>query len=209
MKKPSSSADSESDPPLRRPAVFLDRDGTLNVDRSYLTAPDQLQLLPGVSAALKQLRSAGFACVVVTNQSAVGRGMMTDAALASIHEEMNRQLALEEAELDGIYACLHAPASNDPLAVDHPERKPAPGMLLRAAAEMRLDLARSWMIGDTLRDILAGQNAGCQGCILVRTGHPVDETSFHRVKPFVVVDDLLTAARFILQHESPDKDLAR
>jgi D-glycero-D-manno-heptose 1,7-bisphosphate phosphatase len=184
---------------MLKPAVFLDRDGTLNIDRSYLTSPDQLELLPGVPAALRLLRAAGFACVVVTNQSAVGRGMMTEADLAGIHAEMNRLLAVEDAALDGIYACLHVPSSSDPLAVDHPERKPAPGLLLRAAAELRLDLARSWMIGDTLRDIVAGQSAGCQGCILVRTGQPVDEAQFHHAKPFVVVEDLLAAARHVLR----------
>ena len=85
-----------------RPAVFLDRDGTLNVDRHYLTKPEQMELLPGVSAALARLRNAGFACVVVTNQSAVGRGMMSDADLLGIHAEMNRQLQAGGASLDGI-----------------------------------------------------------------------------------------------------------
>jgi len=182
-----------------KPAVFLDRDGTLNIDRSYITAPEHLQLLPGVAAALKQLQGAGFACVVVTNQSAVGRGMMSDADLERVHEELNRQLALDGVALDAIYACTFAPTSNDPLAVEHPERKPAPGLLLRAAAELNLDLAQSWMIGDTLRDILAGQNAGCRGCILVRTGQAVDEREFHRAMPFVMLDDLQAAAHFILK----------
>jgi D-glycero-D-manno-heptose 1,7-bisphosphate phosphatase len=175
----------------RRPAVFLDRDGTLNVDRCYLTSPDQLQLLPGVAEALRMFRSAGFACVVVTNQSAVGRGLMTEADLVDVNAELTRQLAEVGVTLDAIYACTAGPS-------DHPDRKPAPGMLLRAAADLQLDLGASWMIGDTLRDMLAGQNAGCRGCIMVRTGQPRDETELGRAKPFVIVDDLLAAARHIL-----------
>src|ERR1051325_5574744 len=103
-----------------KPAVFLDRDGTLNVERSYITSPEQLQLLPGVGEAITRLRAAGFACVVVTNQSGIERGLMSAADLERIHGELNRQLAAVGAVLDGIYAC--------PALADHPERKPAPGM---------------------------------------------------------------------------------
>jgi D,D-heptose 1,7-bisphosphate phosphatase len=183
-----------------RPAVFLDRDGTLNVDRSYLTKPEEMRLLPGVSDALRMLKDARFACVVVTNQSAVGRGMMTDADLQSIHDEMNRQLAEAGVVLDGIYSCTFAPSTTDQLAIVHPDRKPAPGLLLRAAAELHLDVKSSWMIGDALRDILAGQNAGCRSCIMVRTGHSIDETQFALAEPFELVDDLLAAAKHILSH---------
>jgi D-glycero-D-manno-heptose 1,7-bisphosphate phosphatase len=181
-----------------RPAVFLDRDGTLNVERIYLTRPEDMQLLPNVGPPLLALKAAGFACVVVTNQSAVGRGMMTDADLALVHAEMNRQLADVGVILDGIYACTAAPTSDDRLAIDHPDRKPAPGLLLRAAAELHLDLTQSWMIGDGLRDILAGQNAGCRGCVMLRTGEAIDKAKFALARPFVVVDDLAAAVRYIL-----------
>src|SRR5262245_12470795 len=89
----------------RRPAVFLDRDGTLNANLDYLTRVEEMRLLPGAAEALRLLREAGFVCVVVTNQSAVGRGMICDADLEQIHEEMKRQLAELGASLDGIYAC--------------------------------------------------------------------------------------------------------
>lgn len=171
-----------------RRAVFLDRDGTLNVECSFITRREDVQLLPGVPEALLLLRAAGFACVVVTNQSAVGRGLMTEADLHDIHAELTRQLADAGATLDGVYACTAGP-------IEHPDRKPAPGLLLRAAAEMHLDLANSWMIGDSARDILAGQNAGCKGCVLVRTGHPIDDALAEAV---IVVDDLLAAARHIV-----------
>jgi D-glycero-D-manno-heptose 1,7-bisphosphate phosphatase len=183
---------------MLRPAVFLDRDGTLNVDRSYLTKPEQLQLLPGVGPALQQLRTAGYALVVATNQSAVGRGLMTTAELQAVHAEMSRQLAELGVFLDGIYYCPATPVSSDPLTSDHPDRKPAPGMLLRAAHDLQLDLADSWMIGDTLRDVLAGQNAGCRGCVLVRTGQPFDEARITLARPFMIADDLSAAAMHIL-----------
>ena len=93
---------------------------------------------------------------------------------------------------------MTAPLTNDALAIEHPDRKPAPGLLLKAAAELHLDLGKSWMIGDALHDILAGQNAGCRGCILVRTGHPIDETKWALAKPFHVADDLLSAAWHML-----------
>ena len=170
---------------LRR-AVFLDRDGTLNIDRGYLIEPAQMCLLPGVAAALNELRAAGFVCVVVTNQSAVGRGMMSDADLQCIHAEMARQLAESGAVLDAIYAAT--------ALVDHPDRKPEPGMLLRAASDLQLDLANSWMIGDSVRDMLAGQRAGCKGCILVRTGHPIEDVA----AACHVADDLTAAVRHII-----------
>ena len=184
---------------MPRPAVFLDRDGTINVERSYLTKPEDMQLLPFTGRALQLLRAAGFACVVVTNQSAVGRGLMTDADLARVHDEMNRQLAAAGAILDGVYACTIAPTQDDELAVEHPERKPGPGLLLRAAAELSLDLKKSWMIGDSLRDILAGQNAGCLGCILVGARAATTVSEFARAKPFLRADNLLEAANHILQ----------
>lgn len=173
-----------------QPAVFLDRDGTLNENLAYLTSPAQMRLLPGVGKALQLLRAAGFACVVVTNQSVVGRGMISDAELEGIHQEMVRQLAAVGAKVDGIYAAT--------AVSDHPDRKPAPGLLLRAANDLQLDLANSWMIGDSLRDMMAGQSAGCKGCILVRTGHPIDEKQLDALRPVTIVDDLLAAARCLL-----------
>lgn len=181
-----------------RPAVFLDRDGTLNVDQPYITRPEDLRLLPGVGEALRRLREAGFVCVVITNQSAIGRGMMTEADLERVHDEMHRQLAEAETAVDGVYFCPVSPTSDDPLAAEHPDRKPAPGMLLRAARELDLDLSRSWMVGDSLRDMLAGQRAGCRHCILVRTGQPMQEPPAEIAGKYRVVEDLSAAVAYIL-----------
>ena len=119
----------------RRPAVFLDRDGTVIEHVHYLSDPALVRLLPGAAEALRRLRRAGFARVLVTNQSAIGRGMLTVERLDQIHAEMDRQLAASGATLDGIYYCPDAPAGDDRTVVEHSDRKPGPGMLLRAADE--------------------------------------------------------------------------
>jgi histidinol-phosphate phosphatase family protein len=152
-----------------RPAVFLDRDGTLIEHVHYLSDPAHVRLLPGAALALTRLRRAGFVCVLVTNQSAIGRGMITEARLHEIHVEMNRQLAEQGAALDAVYFCPDAPAGDDRTVVENSKRKPGPGMLLQAADELGLELADSWMVGDLISDVLAGLNAGCRS-ILVASG---------------------------------------
>jgi D-glycero-D-manno-heptose 1,7-bisphosphate phosphatase len=173
------------------PAVFLDRDGTLIEERSYITRPDQVRLLPGAAASVRHLRQAGFTCVVVTNQSAVGKGLISLAELGHIHVEMLRQLRDEGAVLDGLYSCPFSPTATQR---DHPDRKPAPGMLLQAARDLGLDLANSWMVGDRESDVLAGRNAGCRESVLVRTGYDVSA-----VIGFPTEDDMPAVARRILR----------
>jgi mannose-1-phosphate guanylyltransferase len=153
----------------RRPAVFFDRDGTLIDHVHYLSDPALVRLVPGAAGALRRLRRAGFARVLVTNQSAIGRGMLTAERLEEIHGELERQLAASGATLDAIYYCPEAPAGDDRTVVECHDRKPGPGMLIRAAADLGLDLAGSWMIGDLISDVLAGLNAGCRS-ILLRSG---------------------------------------
>ena len=186
-----------------KPAVFLDRDGTLINEVNYLVDPADVQLLPGAGRAVARLREAGFAVVVVTNQSAIGRGMLTEAGLTRIHAELARQLEQHGTLLDGIYLCPVAPKTTSRETIEHPDRKPAPGMLLRAACDLHLDLARSWIVGDMLSDLLAGRNAGLHATILVRTGHgsTVDETDgtdeIHAAIDHVA-DDLAAAVDLIL-----------
>src|SRR5262249_32185178 len=180
-----------------RPAVFLDRDGTIIEAVRYLSDPEKVRLLPGAAEAIRSLRAAGYVCVVISNQSAVGRGMLTVERRMESQGELDRQLAAHKTQLDGFYFCPAVPASDDRTAVEHPERKPAAGMLLRAAEELHLDLTQSWMIGDMLSDILAGQKAGCRGSIFVTCGEGrVEELG--TLKGVVVVADLAEAARRIL-----------
>jgi D-glycero-D-manno-heptose 1,7-bisphosphate phosphatase len=179
-----------------RPAVFLDRDGTINEDVDYLRHPDQMRLIPGAAAAIARLNQRGLAVIVVTNQSAVARGLLTENDLAAIHLHLHELLAAEGAHVDGIYYCPHHPeAANADFRRDCDCRKPGPGMLLQAARDHGLDLAASVMIGDSRRDLEAGKIAGCKSLILVRTGHgSAEETGLARLSFSAKVYDDLTAA---------------
>jgi histidinol-phosphate phosphatase family protein len=191
-----------SSPDMPKPAVFLDRDGTLIEHVHYLRDPAAVRLLPGAALALQKLRRAGFAVVLVTNQSAIGRGMLTEGRLDQIHTEMRRQLAACGATIDAIYHCPVAPAGDDRSVVEHPDRKPGPGMLLRAAVDLKLDLAASWMVGDLISDVFAGLNAGCRS-ILLESGQSLPEDVNALDGRALVLPDLATAAAVILADRGP------
>jgi len=151
--------------------VLLDRDGTLNREVHYLSRPQDLSLLPSAGDAVARLRDAGYAVAVITNQSAIARGLLAESTLDEIHCELRRQLAAHGADLDGIYHCPHHPDFGDPpYRANCACRKPKPGMILRAAHELGLDLGRSLAVGDKLSDLHAGWNAGCRSA-LVLTGY--------------------------------------
>lgn len=152
------------------PAAFLDRDGTIIDLVHHLNDPADVRLIDGAGAAIARLRAAGWPVVIITNQSVIGRGKLTVEGLGDVHAEMNRQLAEHGAAVDGIYFCPLAPTIKDPTVIEDPMRKPGPGMLDQAAREMDLDLPNSWMVGDTVSDMLAGRNAGCH-TLLVHTGY--------------------------------------
>jgi len=184
-------------------ALLLDRDGTLTVEGEWLTHPGQLQLVPGAAAALARLAAAGWKLVMVTNQSAIARGLITPAQLDTIHAELQAQLAREGAQLDAIYSCPHHPTEGiGEYRVECECRKPKPGLVLRAAQELGLDLARSWMVGDAARDLEAGWAAGVRG-ILVATGKGAAEILRLRAQgrePQAFVPDLPAAVDWILAH---------
>jgi histidinol-phosphate phosphatase family protein len=186
----------------QKPAVFLDRDGTLIEHVHYLSDPAAVRLLPGAAEALKKLRLAGFSVVLVTNQSAIGRGMLTEDRLDQIHTEMRRQLAACGATIDAIYYCPVAPAGDDRSVVEHPDRKPGPGMLLRAASDMKLDLTVSWMVGDLISDVFAGLNAGCRS-ILLESGQPLPEDVKSLEGRALILSDLTAATATILADRGP------
>ena len=153
------------------PAVFVDRDGTLNCEVEYLAAVEDLRLLPGAAEGVRRLRAAGFAVVVVTNQSAVARGFLDGATLAAIHRELGRRLAARAAGLDGLYVCPHHPeAGRRPLRRRCRCRKPAPGLVWRAVRELGLDLERSYCVGDGPADLALAAATGTRA-VLVLTGH--------------------------------------
>jgi D,D-heptose 1,7-bisphosphate phosphatase len=144
-------------------AIFLDRDGTLIVDVPYNGDPNLVRVLPGVSAALRLLRSLGFRLIVVTNQSGVARGIIDESDIQNVHDRLNSLLMADGASVDAYYFCPHHPDGLVPdLARVCPYRKPQPGMLVRAANDWDIDLHRSWMIGDLASDWTAGRLARCQ-----------------------------------------------
>jgi len=150
-------------------AVFLDRDDTLIQDPGYINHPDQVKLLDGAAEALIELKALGYKLVVVSNQSAVARGIVTEKVLAEIHDRLNQLLADKGAYLDRIYYCPYHPDGVVPKYRRESDfRKPNPGMLLRAADELDIDLAQSWMIGNSNRDIEAGLRAGCKTILINR-----------------------------------------
>lgn len=196
-----------------RPAVFLDRDDTLIANVPYLSDPAGLRILPGACEALGDLRRAGFAVVMVTNQSVVGRGLITEARLQEIHDELNRLLVEQGTALDAIYYCPDAPIGDDRTIIENPDRKPGPGMLHRATAELDLDLEASWMVGDLVSDVLAGLNAGCRS-ILVGSNATLAELPDQADRDRVyVAPDLAAAAELILDDRGrrlqPSEELAR
>jgi D-glycero-D-manno-heptose 1,7-bisphosphate phosphatase len=181
-----------------RPAVFFDRDGTLTRESDWVRRPSDLELLPGAAEAVRIVNNAGFVAVLVTNQSAIARGLISESDLEHIHAHLAHELAKENARLDAIYYCPHHPTEGVTALTSVCEcRKPRPALLARAARELGLDLARSWILGDAERDLVAGQALGVRG-ILVSTGKGNDErarlSSVGR-PPEHTAQDVLTAAR--------------
>ena len=155
-----------------RKACFLDRDGVLIEEENYLSDPEKARLCKGAGQALLRLREAGYALVVVSNQSGVARGYFTMKEVEAVQSRIAELLAKEGASIDAWYNCPHHPKGKvEGFAIDCECRKPNPGMILRAAKEMSLDIASSILIGDKLSDIEAGLNAGCKACALVLSGH--------------------------------------
>lgn len=178
---------------MKKRAVFLDRDGTINVDRNYLGDPAQLEIISGVGPALRRLMDAGFLLFIVTNQSGIGRGYYTLADMHAVNECLCAELAKDGVRFEKIYFAPEAP--------EEPSRgrKPSPQFLFDARDEFGLDLAQSYMIGDKLIDIQCGWNAGVKRSILVMTGYGAKVIGFG----FDKVDDLPAAAELILNSSKP------
>jgi len=178
-------------------AVFLDRDGTINEEVGYLDRLDKLRLLPGAGEAVRLINRSGMKVVVITNQSGIGRGLFDEVFVGAVHAEMSRMLGEAGAVIDGFYFCPHHPTEGiGGYRRSCSCRKPAPGLLLRAASELAIDLSRSYMIGDMAKDVEAGQRAGAKG-ILVRTGYGKDMEAGSSA-PDHIASDILDAVRWIL-----------
>ena len=184
-----------------RPAVFLDRDGTLLEEAGYLDRLERLVFFPYAIDSVRALNRGGFAVVIVTNQSGVGRGLYDEAFVRRSHDVVAARLADGGARADGIYYCPHHPEATVAGYKQQCDcRKPAPGLLKRAASELGLDLARSFSVGDKWTDVQVGQAAGARG-ILVRTGYGRgnEASTPPGVSPAAIVDNVAAAAAWILR----------
>jgi D-glycero-D-manno-heptose 1,7-bisphosphate phosphatase len=185
-------------------AVFVDRDGTMIEERGYLDSLDAMQLFPWTAAAVRDLRSAGYPVIVITNQAGVARGYFDEAFVRTAHAHLDRLLAAEGAAVDGYYYCPHHPEGRvESYRITCGCRKPATGMLDAAARDHGIDLSRSFMIGVKWLDVALAQNAGASG-ILVRTGYGtgVESAPSDEVRPAAIVDTLGEAANWILGREA-------
>lgn len=191
-----------------RPAVFLDRDGVLIADVDLLVSQDQVHLICGAAEAVKALQDSGYLVVVVSNQTVVARGLATEADVRAVHAYIQRLLLAEGgAAVDAFYFCPHHPNATLPeYRVACTCRKPRPGMLLKAAEDLGIDLSTSYMIGDRMSDMAAGQRAGCQ-TILVQSGRHLDppiespDPVAPSCQPDFVCADLRRAAEWILSNK--------
>ena len=206
-------------------AVFLDRDGTINEEVGYLDRLEKLRLVPGAAEAIRLINRSGMKAVVVTNQSGVARGFFTEAFVDEVHSHLREMLQEEGASLDGFYFCPHHPTEGRGRYLRSCNcRKPSPGLLLRAIEELSLEPERSYMVGDTLKDIEAASRIGARG-ILVLTGYgaeaaavldtaegpeqksPGNEVRPHGeevvILPVHIAGDILAAVQWLLKDRNP------
>jgi D-glycero-D-manno-heptose 1,7-bisphosphate phosphatase len=177
------------------PAIFLDRDGTINVERNYLHRIEDWEWIPGAKEAIRKFKRSGYRVVIVSNQSGIARGMYAPSDVEHLHTFVQQELVSLETVIDAFYYCPHHPDFSGNCSC----RKPAPGMLVQASLDLNLDLAQSWMIGDKLIDVQAGSAAGVPS-MMVRTGYGVGEQEHIGLKT-LVFDSVLHVAEFIVTNE--------
>lgn len=192
-----------------RIAVFLDRDGTLNEEVDFLRTPDELQLIPGAASAVRTLNTLGTIICVISNQSGVARGFLTEDDLVAIHERLEEELRAGGARVDGIYYCPHHPTEGiPPYRVVCDCRKPQPGMLKQGEREWGIDLNRSFVVGDRIADVLAGQAVGAT-TVLVLTGYgraSAEECARGEATPDFIAPSIVEAVQFIERRISGDEN---
>ena len=177
-------------------AFFIDRDGVIVVETDYLGDPNHVEIIPGAVEAIKAIKTAGYLAIVVSNQSGVARGYYSESDVDLVNQRIAEILAEQGANIDAFYHCPHHPKFSGECSC----RKPEPGMLLTAAKDHRIDPAKSYMIGDKISDVNAGQNAGCAASVLIKTGHGIDEVTEDLVE-ITVADDFAAAVKLLLKEK--------
>ena len=181
-------------------ACFLDRDGVLIKEVNYLSSPNQVQIFPESVKALKILQKYQYRVIVVTNQAGVARGYFKESSVSKVHKEIDRQLLRYGLKIDAYYYCPHHPDGTvREYSINCNCRKPMPGMILKAAQDFRLDLSKSFLLGDKMSDLLAAENAGCVGG-LVETGYGKEYKEKALSKGFSVFTNIELAVKFFIKN---------
>ena len=186
----------------KQKAIFLDRDGTINIYKGFLRHVEDFELIPGIAEAIKKINASGYLCIVVTNQPVISRGEVTVDELDTIHKKMETELGLKGAYIDGLYYCPHHPHKGyegevPELKIECECRKPKPGMLLKAAEDFNIDLSQSYMVGDSENDIKAGMAAGCKSILVNGVGSDYHDGDYGQID---TVDSVLEFVnRYILR----------
>ena len=190
---------------MKRPALFMDRDGTVSEEIGYVNHPSRFRVFPYSAEAIKLLNDNGWLAIVVTNQAGVARGYFAEDVITQVHERLRAELEKSAAKLDAIYYCAHHPSVGEPpYRLDCDCRKPRTGLIDRAGSDFEIDLQRSWMVGDRYGDIELAQNARLHSA-LVLSGYGRGEWEYQRdswkLEPEVVAENLLEVARTVIERD--------
>jgi D-glycero-D-manno-heptose 1,7-bisphosphate phosphatase len=191
---------------MKRPALFMDRDGTISEEVGYVNHPSRFRLFPYTAAAIKLLNDSGWLAIVVTNQAGVARGYFSEDIIVQIHDQVRQDLQNSAAHVDAIYYCAHHPSVGEPpYRLDCDCRKPKTGLIDRAAADFEIDLERSWMVGDRYGDVELARNARLHSAFVL-SGYGRGEWEFQRsswkLEPELVAEDLLEAVKKIVERDA-------
>jgi D,D-heptose 1,7-bisphosphate phosphatase len=189
---------------MKNKAVFLDRDGVINKEVNFLYKWEQFEFLPRTDEAIRRLNKSGYLVIVITNQPVVARDMCSEDELKDIHAKMKKELEKKNAKIDAVYYCPHHPdkgfpEENKAYKIECECRKPKLGLFLQAKKDFNIDFVKSYMIGDTTKDIFAGKSIGCK-TILVKTGYAGTDKRYN-ISPDFIVEDLYDAAELILSRQ--------
>ena len=190
---------------MKRPAVFIDRDGTISEEVGYINHPSRFRVFPYTASAIKLLNDRGWLAIVVTNQAGVARGYFSEDMIDAVHENLRHELRDQGARVDAIYYCAHHPTVGEPPYRQECDcRKPKPGLVTRATKDLDIALEQSWMIGDRYGDIELAHNAGLRSALVLSgygRGEWENQSSLWQHQPDLVAENLLEAVKQILQSE--------
>lgn len=190
---------------MKRPAVFIDRDGTISEEVGYINHPSRFRVFPYAARAIKLLNDRGWLAVIITNQAGVARGYFSESMIETVHNNLRQELRDEGARVDAIYYCAHHPTVGEPPYRQECDcRKPKPGLIIRATKDLDIALEQSWMIGDRYGDIELARNAGLRSAFVLSgygRGELENQRSLWKHQPDLIAENLLEAVESIMRSE--------